>query len=676
MKKYILLFVALLAGMSVCAEDYITDVMLIGGTQSEVNLLKDLYTEQGWTVINKDLNKGCGSSSDYIYLLYKNLSDSIGHNFVTDFVISTVEGKVANTFIKNGCTYYLVPYDGGEHFKSVQGDLNSNCRSGSANLHLYYTTTEKDDRCCIITSINFNNKKDGAVVDDNSNFCDFNDGAGGDYIYMHTDKTQGWNVYMNSSRTQCYITGLDGPKEFIKSVVIPTSVDSAEVLYVKDPVFSEFTNLETMDFHDACIFDRMPSLRGCSKFKRVGTSERNSQFAINEQFMIPFSIKTIPHYAFAGTAIEKIEIPSQIEIESFAFDGCDSLKEVSLLNADIIINSYAFANIKGMGSVKIRGRLNDLDPSIFIYSPNLYLAEFRPGEGDLWACGWCGGDNEESHNNLYWIFEQNQLKINCYSNVWEDHPQEQVINTKTWERVFGILRINKITIEHVDSIRNREFYNFPNLETVDIVSGLRSIGDSAVVACPKLKRVNLPSCLKSIGAYAFLDCNSLTDIYFDGSHEQWTREVAKGDGWKPDTTTVHWHCTVTFNSNGHGTAPDPQSIEWSNQDQAAMPTAPSANGYNFTGWYTEAACTNRWNFDNVIPGDMTLYAGWQKIYLPGDVDGSGVVDGNDLNMLINILLGKLAPTDDSVKGNPNVDGEGGIDGNDLNTLINILLGKQ
>jgi hypothetical protein len=59
----------------------------------------------------------------------------------------------------------------------------------------------------------------------------------------------------------------------------------------------------------------------------------------------------------------------------------------------------------------------------------------------------------------------------------------------------------------------------------------------------------------------------------------------------------------------------------------------------------------------------------------GDVDGNGSVDGNDLNMLINILLGKLSVNDASVKGEPNVDGNGGIDGSDLNALINIILGK-
>ena len=69
---------------------------------------------------------------------------------------------------------------------------------------------------------------------------------------------------------------------------------------------------------------------------------------------------------------------------------------------------------------------------------------------------------------------------------------------------------------------------------------------------------------------------------------------------------------------------------------------------------------------------MTLYAGWQKVYVTGDIDDNGDVDGNDLNILINILLGK--DTNDYA-GRENVDGQGGIDGTDLNKLINIILGK-
>ena len=56
MKKFILLLVAVLASLSMWAEPkYIAEVMLIGGTKTETDELKDTYTDQGWTVIDRGL---------------------------------------------------------------------------------------------------------------------------------------------------------------------------------------------------------------------------------------------------------------------------------------------------------------------------------------------------------------------------------------------------------------------------------------------------------------------------------------------------------------------------------------------------------------------------------------------------------------------------------------------
>ncbi len=75
---------------------------------------------------------------------------------------------------------------------------------------------------------------------------------------------------------------------------------------------------------------------------------------------------------------------------------------------------------------------------------------------------------------------------------------------------------------------------------------------------------------------------------------------------------------------------------------------------------------------NWIPYKYTDH--WEQIEKPeptptykvGDVNGDGAVNGDDLNTLINILLGK---DHDDHGGRDNVDGEGGVDGNDLNMLI-------
>ena len=110
MKKILLLLVALLATTTVWAADFITDVMVIGGSKSEVNSLKNTYTSQGWTVIDQDLNAGAGSSSDYIYLLYKAASNS-GRDagaFITGFYISNASGTAPDNVTHDGHTYTLV----------------------------------------------------------------------------------------------------------------------------------------------------------------------------------------------------------------------------------------------------------------------------------------------------------------------------------------------------------------------------------------------------------------------------------------------------------------------------------------------------------------------------------------------------------------------------------------
>ena len=46
----------------------------------------------------------------------------------------------------------------------------------------------------------------------------------------------------------------------------------------------------------------------------------------------------------------------------------------------------------------------------------------------------------------------------------------------------------------------------------------------------------------------------------------------------------------------------------------AKPTDPTKTGYTFAGWYTDAACTNAWNFGSnmLADHDMTLYARWVR----------------------------------------------------------------
>ena len=82
-----MMLLAVFAATTAQATDYITDIMVIGGSKEETDALKTAYQNEGWTLDVKDLN--AGASGDYIFLLYRTEScdDGYNHGYITDVYI-------------------------------------------------------------------------------------------------------------------------------------------------------------------------------------------------------------------------------------------------------------------------------------------------------------------------------------------------------------------------------------------------------------------------------------------------------------------------------------------------------------------------------------------------------------------------------------------------------------
>ncbi|MBR5357864.1 MAG: InlB B-repeat-containing protein [Clostridiales bacterium] len=66
--------------------------------------------------------------------------------------------------------------------------------------------------------------------------------------------------------------------------------------------------------------------------------------------------------------------------------------------------------------------------------------------------------------------------------------------------------------------------------------------------------------------------------------------------------------TVTFDANGHGSAPAAQIVE--DGDTVSKPTNPSDNSFVFYGWYLDEDCTDEYDFSTPVTSDLILYANW------------------------------------------------------------------
>ncbi|MBR0403910.1 MAG: InlB B-repeat-containing protein [Eggerthellaceae bacterium] len=94
--------------------------------------------------------------------------------------------------------------------------------------------------------------------------------------------------------------------------------------------------------------------------------------------------------------------------------------------------------------------------------------------------------------------------------------------------------------------------------------------------------------------------HTVTALFDDGDGVDASFAIAA----KPSTHTV------TFDANGHGTAPAAQEVE--DGEKAKRPSDPTADGYTFGGWYTDKDCKNAYDFSTPVTSDVTLYAKWTK----------------------------------------------------------------
>ena len=119
------------------------------------------------------------------------------------------------------------------------------------------------------------------------------------------------------------------------------------------------------------------------------------------------------------------------------------------------------------------------------------------------------------------------------------------------------------------------------------------------------------------GAKPTKDRMGATVYTFDG----WSSAIGGGKIALPSVTgnaTYYAHFsddpvyTVTFDANGHGTAPSSQEVV--ENQHVTEPDAPVAAEWIFGGWYKEAECTNAWNFaSDVVTANRTLYAKWTPV---------------------------------------------------------------
>ena len=371
------------------------------------------------------------------------------------------------------------------------------------------------------------------------------------YHSLQNQQTTFTSYWLEWQQDNNKITGYncsEAAKASATVITIPNTIGEKNISSLSCS-FSGFTNLETINFYSDTGIGSLPEdfANGCSKLKHVNLIGGASD-------MLPGGIKEVCARAFKQTGIEKLTMWAVTKVGKEAFYGCPNLRDVEFLqvtSTTIEFGSKAFAHVTSAScTVSSWASMPErFDYDIYECSPNLTI--FFGSNGD--SCGWCG-DSEDSYS-VYWELRNDVLTINGNIN----YPQ---IQTHSWTSLYNVSEISTVKINNVSGICNE----------------------------------------------AFKGCENLTDLYYEGTKAEWDA-VTKGTNWKNGVASnfkEHWRCTVSFNANGRGNNPQAQTKIWRDIDKAAKPDVANNEGYEVAGWYTEATCTTRWDFNTAIAADMTL----------------------------------------------------------------------
>ena len=374
---------------------------------------------------------------------------------------------------------------------------------------------------------------------------------------------------------------------------------------------------------------------------------------------IPNSVTSIGESAFSGcTGLTSVTIPNSVTaIGNSVFEGCSGLTSVTIPNSVTTIGDYAFEGCTGLTSVTIPNsvtyigcfvfagcsELTDVTclattpPYIFAPDPGVYAFPYNvTNQATLYVPFTSVATYQEAFNwgnfsHIVGLMTGIDFEVDgIYYRALTENTAMVISRPDEDDNYSGDVVIPEdVTYQDVTftvtSIDVGAFEDCFELNSVVIGDAVESIGENAFQGCTDLTSVTIGSGVTNIGAKAFNYCNALQTVTCRGTVP-------------PVMASINCFTNAAY-SRAILKVPRPEIETYAAADY----------------WYKFAHIE-----------------GWGYLG-PGDVNGSGTIDMDDLTRLINIML-----TDDLGGIDPawaDVTGNGIVSMNDLTELINLLLNQ-
>ena len=197
------------------------------------------------------------------------------------------------------------------------------------------------------------------------------------------------------------------------------------------------------------------------------------------------------------------------EISSTAFNGCDSLKSITIPESVTEIGAGAFGDCSKL-------------ENIFVNENN---TAYKSVDGSLYS--------KDGKTLVRFPINKKIISFTVPDGV-------TTIDINAFNRSIWL---KTVTLpETVTAINDYAFYMCRALKKVNIPDGVKSISGNAFGSCSALESITISVSVTSIGFHAFMNSSALTSINFEGTKAQWTA-ISKGESWDKDTGEYTIHCT-------------------------------------------------------------------------------------------------------------------------------------
>ena len=438
--------------------------------------------------------------------------------------------------------------------------------------------------------------------------------------------------------------------EGLTAVTIPSSVTTIGYL-----VFSGCPHLESIVVADGnTVYD---SREGCNAI--IKTSD-NLLVVGCTNTTIPDGVTTIGQGAFRGSGIQTLMIPNSVkDIVSDAFFGCKNLKSVTLPEGLETIGEAAFDDCFSLTSINIPSSMKAIAYACFAHCKSLMSINIPSSISsiDSYAFAECIALNSVIVNRQSPISINGSVFSNCpgltlyvpvgckeaYGNaaVWKDFKEikESVRKESTTYSVEEDKSLNVCVVEPTE-----KKVEIPESVTVNSKTySVTGIAASAFENNTVIKEVSVPQTIEEIGDDAFAGCTSLNTIYCHAEEP-----VVLG--------------STVASARARGAVEETTINVFNGVDKVTCLL------YVPAGSVSKYKAADGWK-------DFKYIVGIGTTFIIGNVNSDNVLDENDLNAIVNHIMGN--PQEGSFDVNmADVNKDGDVNAADVVFLAKMLSQKE